>query len=569
MTTLVEEISSSETQSSNTSETICDGWDKNKDFCVKPTESLNVKCEICSKVFISSSFLMSHTEIYHKDKRKEVSKKENDKVFHALSNEENLMNTKSFSDEDISRDEDENHMICSNSYNDKDSANCEIPLEELIGDQSQNNIQKDENQEEEDKGTKDIGEQLVSGSEIYKCQFCEKSFTSEDSLMTHKKQHNFSSSEKYHCTQCNFSAKNNSELSTHLAIHQEDERPFKCLECGKGFKAQFNLRQHQKFHGDIQLEKCSLCDKMYRKGSGLATHMRAHLKSIPNSQSCENVKLHSHEIVVRKINNAGGKRFHCSVCDRGFSCTNNLMKHYIAKHDPNNPNIPSTSFETQKQEEETEETLCKDSYSCEKCGKLFTSMKMLEGHKKIHRNETEDRRFKCPHCKYSTNRSSDMRNHTVVHTNERPHQCNLCGKRFTERGRLRKHVLTHTGEKPFGCDVCGKKFSQRSHLNIHMRIHNKEKPYRCPYCEKTFAYHNVLTRHQRTHTGEKPYKCTHCSKSFKCSSALQDHEIAQHTHEYPFKCTECGKGFIQFGNMQVHLRNTHNIAIYKLKEVHN
>ncbi|XP_076324873.1 zinc finger Y-chromosomal protein-like [Tachypleus tridentatus] len=267
--------------------------------------------------------------------------------------------------------------------------NCKIQFEELIEDRSQNNIQKEENQfleldehQEEDKGIKALTEQLVFGSEIHKCQFCEKSFTSKDSLTTHKKQHDFLDSDNYHCTRCNFSTKNSSELSTHLAIHQDDDRPFKCLECGKGFKGQFNLRQHQKFHGDIQLEKCSLCDKMYRKGSGLATHMRAHLKSIPNSQSYENVKLHSHEIVVRKINNTGGKRFHCSVCDRGFSCTNNLMKHYIAKHDPNNPNIPSTSFEMQKQEEEREETVCKDSYSCEKCGKLFTSMKMLEGHKK-------------------------------------------------------------------------------------------------------------------------------------------------------------------------------------------
>ncbi|XP_076324881.1 zinc finger Y-chromosomal protein 1-like [Tachypleus tridentatus] len=469
-------------------------------------------------------------------------------------------------------------MFCSNSCSDKN-----IILMNLKENQTLKKSEEDENacsgeifseldeSKEVNESMRDLDEQLLSDTEMHKCEYCEKVFISEYCLETHKKQHNVLRVSEHQCSYCTFSAKSNSELLIHLAIHQDKryKRPFKCTKCRKYFEEEVLLHEHENSHANFQLEKCSICDKMYRKGSGLATHMRAHLKNIPTSPSYENVKLNSHEIAVKKVNNAGEKRSHCSVCDKSFTSTNSLMRHYIAKHDPNNPNVASTSFEMQKQEEEREETVCKDSYSCEKCGKLFTSMKMLEGHKKIHRNETEDRRFKCPHCKYSTNRSSDMRNHTVVHTREKPHQCNLCGKRFTERGRLRKHVLIHTGEKPFDCIVCGKKFSQRAHLNSHMRTHNKEKPYRCAYCEKTFAYLNVLTRHQRTHTGEKPYKCTHCSKSFRSSSALQDHEISQHTHEYPFKCTECGKGFIQFGNMQVHLRNTHNIAIYKLKEVHN
>ncbi|XP_076324904.1 uncharacterized protein LOC143232843 isoform X2 [Tachypleus tridentatus] len=523
----------------------------------------------------------STTNIEMQKNKKGVGRKEDDEVVGVSCNEELLVEEKSFNEEYLSGDEVENHMNFGNSCN--SNINCEILLEELMEDQSHNDIHKDKNadcenmffglnEHHEDEETRNLDVQPETGIEISKNEFCEREFNAEDSSATYKEQNRSSSSDEHHCTQCVFSSKSYLKLLTHSATHQdyqEDKRPFRCLECGKKFKAEGHLRQHQEAHAQFELVKCSLCNNLFRKGSGLATHMRVHLRKNPSSQSCENVKLNSQEIIVRKITNTGDKRFHCSVCDKGFSCTNNVMKHYIAKHDPNNPNIPSTSFETPEKDNEIEKVSSTDSYPCEKCGRLFTSLKTLEGHRKIHRNETENRRFRCPYCKYSTNKSTDLRNHVAIHTNERPHQCNLCGKGFTEQSSLRKHMLTHTGEKPYACEVCGKKFTQRGHTNIHMRIHNKEKPYRCPYCEKTFAYHNVLTRHLKTHTEDRPYKCTYCSKTFKRSSALQGHEIAQHTHEYPLKCTECGKGFIEFGNMQIHLRNTHNIAIYKLKEDHN
>ncbi|XP_013786227.1 zinc finger protein 2 homolog [Limulus polyphemus] len=568
MSILVKDVSSSETENLFDNESISDDWNKNRYLYGKPTESL--QCKICNKVFISSSFLKCHTEMYHKGK-------ECGEFAGVLCNEELSLEAKSFNGEDSTGDEDENHMFCSNSCN--DSVNCEVQLVELMEDQPLNNIHKDENacsenqfsefdeNQEENEGTRETNESFASDIEMHKSQFCQSLFIKEGSLVNHEEQHGSSSSDEHHCTHCIFSSKSYSDLLTHLAIHQdgqEDEQSLRCVEGGKNFKAKDH--QHQESDAQFQTVKCNICGSMFKKESGLAVHMRSHLKRVRTSQSCENVKLNSQEIIVRKINSAGDKRFHCSVCDRGFSCTNNLMKHYIAKHDPNNPNIPSTSFDMQKQDDKSGEFLSTDSYPCEKCGKVFTSMKMLEGHKKIHRNETENRRFSCPYCKYSTNKSTGLRNHVAIHTNERPYQCNYCGRGFTEQSSLRKHMLTHTGEKPYACDVCGKKFTQRGHINIHMRIHNKEKPYRCQFCEKTFAYHNVLTRHQKTHSEEKPYKCTYCSKSFKSKSAHQGHEISKHTHKYPVTCTECGKGFIEFRNMQIHLRNIHNIAIYKLKD---
>ncbi|XP_022243481.1 zinc finger protein 2-like [Limulus polyphemus] len=584
MVTLVKEIPINEVEVFP-SKNYIPGGPKKKQGIMQTSEPL--KCEICSKLFISTSFLMCHKKIYHRGSKdnEELSGEETDELFEISSSNKLLFNAKELNGENMSETDDESQLYNYTSSEDDNSKDSISHLEKRTKPQPWEN--SNENQViqhvntlcepgEMDEETDNIlDEQPVTDVEMHKCELCKRLFISEECLKHHRRQHgNSESSQEHRCSHCGFNTSIFSEFLSHLSVHQDnqvDERPFKCLECGKGFKTDVHHRQHQQTHAKIQPLICSICGSMFRKDSSLANHMKSHETRIPTVHSGKNVKLNKQELVVRRINNAGDKRYHCSICDKGFACTNNLMKHYIAVHDPDNPNIPTTSsaVEKQKHEDKSNFSVSADAYPCDKCGRLFTSVKMLEGHKKIHRNETENRRFRCPHCKYSTNRATDLRNHVAIHTNERPYQCSYCGKGFTERSSLRNHTFIHTGEKPYVCEVCGKRFTQRAHINIHMRIHNKEKPYRCPYCEKTFAYHNVLTRHQRTHTGERPYKCSHCDESFKSSGALRSHEIARHTHEYPLECTECGKGFIQFGSMQVHLRNVHNIAIYKLKENQN
>ncbi len=67
----------------------------------------------------------------------------------------------------------------------------------------------------------------------------------------------------------------------------------------------------------------------------------------------------------------------------------------------------------------------------------------------------------------------------------------------------------HSGDKEtHKCLVCSKEFATRTSLRNHTSVHTGEKPYQCPYCEKTFRLQCVLKKHKRTHTGEKPYLCS-------------------------------------------------------------
>ncbi|XP_065644540.1 zinc finger protein 26 [Hydra vulgaris] len=143
-----------------------------------------------------------------------------------------------------------------------------------------------------------------------------------------------------------------------------------------------------------------------------------------------------------------------------------------------------------------------ESYTCYKCGKIFTYKSYLERHIK----------YVCPD---STGRTW---------------KCGYCGKAFQYPCYLRRHIRSHTGESPYKCDKCDRAFVRSTDLQRHIRNHTGEKPYRCTQCSRAFARSTDLKRHMRTHTGEKPYKCWQCRKSFSQSGSLQTH-LQTHSKE--------------------------------------
>merc|ERR1712129_130633 len=59
------------------------------------------------------------------------------------------------------------------------------------------------------------------------------------------------------------------------------------------------------------------------------------------------------------------------------------------------------------------------------------------------------KRYKCPHCEYSTNRTHPLKVHIRTHTGDKPFVCSFgnCDKRFASKTNLNKHIKRHVGDK--------------------------------------------------------------------------------------------------------------------------
>ena len=124
-------------------------------------------------------------------------------------------------------------------------------------------------------------------------------------------------------------------------------------------------------------------------------------------------------------------------------------------------------------------------FQCEVCNRIFTNLRLFRIHKRIHN----------PQVKSWT--------------------CEQCGKQYSSKNLLEEHTNTHTGNRPYICEVCGKDFASKYTHRAHTKTHEvRARPYECTQCNKSFLSQQNLTQHVKTHNGVKEFICHQCGKLY-------------------------------------------------------
>lgn len=85
-----------------------------------------------------------------------------------------------------------------------------------------------------------------------------------------------------------------------------------------------------------------------------------------------------------------------------------------------------------------------DQYECGKCHKLFISFQALMRHGKCSGSKKKkENRFMCNHCPYTSNISTNFKNHMLTHSSERPFTCPVCGMGFIQKQNMKNHLVQH------------------------------------------------------------------------------------------------------------------------------
>ena len=129
----------------------------------------------------------------------------------------------------------------------------------------------------------------------------------------------------------------------------------------------------------------------------------------------------------------------------------------------------------------------------------------LKKHNIVHIQRTAT--IVCKTCQKTFLSERNLKNHTQIHTGEKPFNCALCQTMsFRSASDLKSHMRVHTDDDhrwAFPCQQCGKKFTTKSSLKVHARLHGGEKTYHCEICPKSFNQIGHMRRHMEKVHGPK------------------------------------------------------------------
>ncbi|XP_012866973.1 PREDICTED: zinc finger protein 646 [Dipodomys ordii] len=270
----------------------------------------------------------------------------------------------------------------------------------------------------------------------------------------------------------------------------EEERRYKCNQCGKTYKHAGSLTNHRQSH-TLGIYPCAICFKEFSNLMALKNHSRLHAQYRP---------------------------YHCPHCPRAFRLPRELLEH-------------QQSHDAERQEEPWGEK-----------GMPITNghtndssrdqLEMLNGSGELEDGGLEEYRpFRCGDCGRTYRHAGSLINHRKSHQTG-VYPCSVCSKQLFNAAALKNHVRAHhrprqgagedgqtsvpvAGVRDLGSDTNCKEEEVPTSILDH-------RPYKCAECGRAYRHRGSLVNHRHSHrTGE--YQCSLCPRKYPNLMALRNH----------------------------------------------
>lgn len=221
---------------------------------------------------------------------------------------------------------------------------------------------------------------------------------------------------------------------------------FECVVCSQKFTSTMQVSRHTGTHYFRNI--CDICGKRFESRRGIDSHVK--LRHSSRSFYCRKCKGSFTTLEAKKEHVRQSKSclpFRCNICKERFLFWERREDHLVEAHGKE-----------------------KKLFRCTECERVFERRTLLYFHFKA--AHTDD--HKCTYCELTFSTRRDLREHTHLHTGERPLKCHVCDKTFTRDKALKQHLVIHDDSKKKICSVCSRLFTDRKKLRVHVEKHHPE-----------------------------------------------------------------------------------------------
>uniref|UniRef100_A0A4W4EL80 C2H2-type domain-containing protein n=1 Tax=Electrophorus electricus TaxID=8005 RepID=A0A4W4EL80_ELEEL len=385
------------------------------------------------------------------------------------------------------------------------------------------------------------------------------------------------------CKHCGIVCSNMPSLLEHTdTYHQsEDDRRFKCDECGRGYRHAGSLANHKKTH-EVGSFQCHICTRKLSNALALKSHLRIHTSR---------------------------KKYSCIECGKAFRLGTQLATHQKVHRNRDNglmsELIPGSITET-------DTAASGDNgdrpFKCDMCEKTYRHHGSLINHKKTHQMGI----FECPVCFKQFNNLAALNSHQRIHSKTRGRSSTVTTvtpkASYTDsKSEQTSDVLQNGATSVFFCHLCQVVFPNDDEFQNHVMLHNSSSvsfelpamtlPPLPPLLDKAVYDQNpgangnghiyvphpigddpTLLDTQGEHlalpsenlnpepseqatddikqdeagSSDRRFKCQICGKSYRHAGSLINHKRSHQTGI--FQCSICRKNYPHLAALRSHLR---------------